>query len=404
MGGRRVKNAAIVVAAGSGTRALGHGADTPKQYQPLAGRMVLTHCLEGFASHPAITHILVVIRPGDESLYEQAAQPVSARLLPPVHGGATRQWSVLNGLRALAPISPDRVLIHDAARPFLTHRLISDVLERLEHTPAAIAATPLIDTLKRGCNGLISQTIDRTGLWCAQTPQGFRYRDILEGHEAAAAAGKTDFSDDAAIAEWRGLAVALVEAAAANWKITRAEDFARAEAQMREKMLGQAGETRAATGFDVHAFAPGDHVTLCGVKIPHSHGLSGHSDADAPLHALTDALLGTIGAGDIGDHFPPSDPQWKGADSGIFLTHARDLIARRGGRIVNVDITILAERPRIAPYRDAMRARVADLLGITADRVGLKATTTEGLGFTGRREGLASLATAAVFIPFTAGT
>ncbi len=407
-GARHVKNAAIVVAAGSGTRAAGKDAAVPKQYRPLAGRMVLAHCLEAFSAHPAISDILVVIRPGDEPLYEEAVRGLQARLLPPVHGGATRQQSVLNGLRALSALHPDTVLIHDAARPFITIATISDILARLDHVPGAIAATPLSDTLKRGADGLVAQTIDRTGLWCAQTPQGFRYCEILAAHEAAAAAGRSDFSDDAAIAEWRGLRVALVDSPAANWKITKADDFARAEAQMRQSHAEEIarapmGESRAATGFDVHAFEAGDHVTLCGVKIPHTHGLRGHSDADAPLHALTDALLGTIGAGDIGDHFPPSDPQWRGADSGIFLKHARDLIARRGGRIVNVDITILAERPRIAPHRDAMRARVAELLGIGVDRVGLKATTTEGLGFTGRREGLASLATATVFLPFEPG-
>lgn len=389
--------AVIIVAAGSGSRAISGAAERPKQYQTIGGAAVLTHSLKSFASHPSNPVILTVIRPGDDALYEQAARASHHPCSPPVYGGATRQQSVLHGLRALLPHNPDKVLIHDAARPFVTGDTISDIITSLDQNTGAIAAVPVTDTLKRGENGVIAATIDRTGLWCAQTPQGFRYKAILAAHEAAAASGLTNFSDDASIAEWHGLRVALIEASADNWKITAPGDFARAERQLTMNETVSPGETRTGSGFDVHAFEPGDHVTLCGVKIPHTHKLKGHSDADAPLHALTDALLGAIGAGDIGDHFPPSDPQWLGADSAIFLAHARDLIAERGARIINVDVTILAERPKIAPYRDAMRARIAAILGLSIDRVGLKATTTEGLGFTGRREGLAALAAASVY-------
>lgn len=397
-----LKNAAIIVAAGSGLRASAPGVRRPKQYAPIGGRPVLTQALSVYAAHPAIHAILVVIRPGDEALYAEAAKTIDVKgLLPAVTGGSTRQLSVLNGLRALKPMAPARVLIHDAARPFVSQAVIDRVLAALDSHKGAIAALPIADTLKRGHNGLIEATVDRASLWGAQTPQGFHFAEILAAHEAAAEAGQTHFSDDAAIAEWRGLEVALVEGAAENWKITTPEDLARAEREWRA-LNGEsppAFETRTGSGFDAHAFGPGDHVALCGVKIPHEAGLQGHSDADAPLHALTDALLGAIGAGDIGDHFPPSDPRWKGAASSLFLAHARDLIAQRGGHIINVDVTILAERPKIAPHREAMRACIAETLRLSLDRVGLKATTTEGLGFTGRREGLAAFATVSVSIP-----
>jgi 2-C-methyl-D-erythritol 4-phosphate cytidylyltransferase/2-C-methyl-D-erythritol 2,4-cyclodiphosphate synthase len=318
---------------------------------------------------------------------------VHAKLGPPVNGGETRQASVLAGLRALAGPAPDHVLIHDAVRPFVSADLISRVLAALAAAPAAICALPLADTLKRaGADGRIAGTLDRTGLWRAQTPQGFRFADILAAHEAAAAAGRTDFTDDAAIAEWAGLAVALVPGSEANAKLTTAEDLA-----MADRALAPA-DVRTGIGFDVHRFAPGDHVWLCGVRIPHSHRLEGHSDADVALHALTDAILGAIGDGDIGQHFADTDPRWKGAASHLFLADALSRARARGGSIGNVDVTLLCEAPRIAAHRDAMRARIAEILQISVDRVGVKATTTERLGFLGRGEGIAAMATATVIL------
>ena len=290
---------------------------------------------------------------------------------------------------------PDRVLIHDAARPFLTPDIIDRVLAALGQSPGALAAVPLADTLKQaGPDNRVAATIDRAGLWRAQTPQGFRFADILAAHQRAQAAGRDDLTDDAAVASWAGLPVTLVLGSASNIKLTAAEDLAMAErtagAQMPDVRTGQ--------GFDVHRLVPGDHVWLCGVRIAHTHTLLGHSDADVALHALTDALLGAIGDGDIGQHFPDNDPRWKGTASAIFLAEALRLVRARGGTIGNVDVTLLCEAPKIAPHRDTMRRRIAELLGLEEGRVSVKATTTEGLGFTGRREGIAALATATVII------
>ncbi|MCC7250892.1 bifunctional 2-C-methyl-D-erythritol 4-phosphate cytidylyltransferase/2-C-methyl-D-erythritol 2,4-cyclodiphosphate synthase [Hyphomicrobium sp.] len=394
--------AALIVAAGRGARAgrvgSASGPQMPKQYALLGGRPLLAHAVAAFEACPAIDIITVVIHPDDRGLYEAALPAGSSRLTPPVPGGATRQESVRLGLEALAAARPDRVLIHDAARPFVTLEVVARVLAALGTHDGAIAAEPLADTLKRdGGGGVIGATVARAGLWKAQTPQGFRFGAIHDAHTRAAAEGRDDFTDDAAIAEWAGLSVALVAGSARNFKITTAEDMAMAEQLL--KPATPAFEPRTGTGFDVHAFCAGDHVWLAGVRIPHDQGLEGHSDADAPLHALTDALLGAIGDGDIGQHFPPSDPAWKGAPSRLFAEDAARRIAARGGRIVNVDLTILCEAPRIGPHRDAMREAVAAMLGIDATRVGIKATTTERLGFTGRKEGLAALATATVLLP-----
>ena len=387
-------HAAIIVAAGSGVRA-GLRQGRPKQYCSAGGMPILRRTLEAFTGHPRIHLVLTVIRAGDEALYEEAARGLqSEKLLNPVPGGATRQLSVAAGLEALLPFSPDAVLIHDAARPFISETCIADTLDALQTYDGAIAAAPVTDTLKRGDHGSSAGTVPREGLWRAQTPQTFHYAKIREAHRAAAA--RTDFTDDASIAEWHGLSVALVENTSENMKITTAEDLAMADLIATGAHRAPFADVRSGTGFDVHAFEDGDHVTLCGVDIPHSQKLKGHSDADAGLHALTDALLGTIGAGDIGDHFPPSDPQWKGADSTVFLLHAAKLVAEKAGRITNVDITLICERPKIGPHRDAMRARMAELLGLDIERVSVKATTSEGLGFTGRREGIAALATATV--------
>lgn len=387
-------HAAVIVAGGSGVRA-GQQQGRPKQYCLVGGKTVLRRTVEAFANHPQIGHVVTVIRAGDEALYEEAvAGLASEKLLRPVPGGATRQLSVANGLAALAALNPYSVLIHDAARPFISADCIADTIKALETYDGAIAAAPVTDTLKRGDGGKSAGTVSRDGLWRAQTPQTFHYAKIVEAHRAAG--GRTDFTDDAAIAEWHGLTVALVENASENMKITTAEDLRMADLIVTGGAPASFPDVRCGSGFDVHAFEDGDHVTLCGVNIPHTHKLKGHSDADAGLHALTDALYGTIGAGDIGDHFPPSDPQWKGMDSTVFLIHAVKLVREKGGRITNADVTLICERPKIGPHREAMRARLADLLGVELERVSVKATTSEQLGFTGRREGIAALATATV--------
>jgi 2-C-methyl-D-erythritol 4-phosphate cytidylyltransferase/2-C-methyl-D-erythritol 2,4-cyclodiphosphate synthase len=393
-------NAALIVAGGSGVRA-GLKQGRPKQYCSAGGEAVLRRTICAFLNHPHVHRVLPVIRSSDESLYEEAvAGLASEKLMRPVPGGATRQLSVWAGLEALADVSPHAVLIHDAARPFISADCIGGTLAALDLFDGAIAAAPVTDTLKLGQEGRIAGTVSRAGLWRAQTPQTFHYGKIREAHRAAAEAVGTDFTDDASIAEWAGLSVALVENKSENLKITTAGDLAMAD------MIANGGRTglpdvRCGTGFDVHAFQDGDHVTLCGIAIPHNQGFKAHSDGDAGLHALTDALLGTIGAGDIGDHFPPSDPEWRGAPSGIFLTHAVKLVGERGGRITNADVTIICERPKIGPHREAMRAKMAELLGVERERVSVKATTSEELGFTGRREGIAALATATVVFGIT---
>jgi 2-C-methyl-D-erythritol 4-phosphate cytidylyltransferase/2-C-methyl-D-erythritol 2,4-cyclodiphosphate synthase len=385
-----LKTAALIVAAGRGMRA---GGPLPKQYAALGAGTVLGRTLQALAGHPAVGIVQVVIGAEDAQLYDSSAAAFVGRLLPAVAGGATRQASVRAGLRALAPHAPDLVLIHDAVRPFVSAETIGAVLEALQRVPAAIAAVPLADTLKRADDqGLVAATIDRTGLWRAQTPQGFRFADFLAAHDAAALAG-VDLTDDAAVAEWAGLAVALVPDSAANIKLTTPEDLAMADSPARS-----IPDVRTGSGFDVHRLVPGDHVWLCGVRVPHTHGLQGHSDADVGLHALTDALLGAIGDGDIGQHFSDKDPRWKGAASHIFLADAARRVRERGGVVSNADVTLLCEAPKIAPYRDEMRARIATILGIDVGRVGVKATTTEGLGFTGRREGIAALAAATVIL------
>jgi 2-C-methyl-D-erythritol 4-phosphate cytidylyltransferase/2-C-methyl-D-erythritol 2,4-cyclodiphosphate synthase len=378
---------ALVVAAGSGQR---FGSEIPKQYLPLAGRPVIRHALETFAGHPGIDAVRVVLNPDHRPLYDEAVTGLA--LLPPVAGGASRQESVLNGLESLAALQPDHVLIHDAARPFVTAGIIDRTLATLATSPAALVAVPVTDTLKRATEQTVTATVDRRDLWRAQTPQGFRYAEILAAHRRSAGAALTD---DAAVAEAAGLTVSLVMGADDNFKITTAEDLQRAE----RLLGGGAMEFRTGSGYDVHRFAAGSSVTLCGVRIAHSHGLEGHSDADVGLHALTDALLGAIGAGDIGSHFPPSDPQWRGVDSARFLAHAAALVGARGGRVNHVDVTLVCERPKIAPHRAAMVSRIAEILGLAPDRVSVKATTTEGLGFTGRSEGIAGHAIATVALP-----
>lgn len=382
--------AALIVAAGSGAR---FGAARPKQYLNLVDQPLLCHSVRAFRRHPAVDAVVVVIQPDHRDLYDAATTGLD--LPAPVAGSATRQESVRRGLEHLAalPVPPAFVLIHDAARPLVSADTIARVRAALETHPAAIAAVPVTDTLKRADgDGRVQETVDRARLWRAQTPQGFHFAAILEAHRRCAGA---EFTDDAAVAEHAGLPVTLVPDSPDNFKVTTPDDLARA-ARVLDAALG---DTRTGIGFDVHRFAAGDHVMLCGVAVPHTHRLEGHSDADVGLHAVTDAILGALGAGDIGTHFPPSDPLWRGADSARFVRHAVDLVAARGGRIAHVDVTLICERPRIGPHRAAMAARLAELLGVAADRVSVKATTTEGLGFTGRQEGIAAQAVATLRLP-----
>lgn len=379
--------AAVIVAGGRGVRA---GGGLPKQYRRLAGQPVLRHTVAAFAGHGRVDSVQVVIHPDDRALYEQAVAGLDVRT--PVFGGDTRQASVLAGLEALADAAPTVVLIHDAARAFVSAAVIDGVVDAVLATgDGAIPALPVTDTLKRG-GDVVEATVDRAGLNRAQTPQGFPYSTILAAHQRAREEALTD---DAAVAEAAGLAVRLVAGEEDNVKLTTAEDFARAEA----RLSGALGDVRTGTGFDVHRFEPGDHVWLCGVRVPHSEGLKGHSDADVGLHAITDAILGALGAGDIGEHFPPTDARWKDAASDRFLAHAGQLVAERGGTVAHVDVTLICERPRLGPHKPAMVARVADILGLDASRVSVKATTTEKLGFTGRGEGIAAQAVATLRLP-----
>ena len=376
--------AALIVAAGSGSR---HGGELPKQYQTLGGRTVLRRAVEGLQSHPDVTQIRVVIAPGHERLYAEAVGDLL--LQPAIIGGATRQESVRRGLEALADGTPPRaVLIHDAARPLIDRHVIGRVLAALAHGPAAVAALPVVDTLRREGVGLV----DRAGLWQVQTPQGFDFDAILSAHRNAPDDSATD---DATLAERAGLPITLVEGSMSNLKVTRPGDLAVAETFLAARL----GDVRTGSGFDVHRFCAGDHVTICGIKVPHSHALEGHSDADVGLHALTDAILGCIGLGDIGSHFPPTDPRWRGADSAMFLQHAIHGVTERGGVVAHLDVTIICERPKIGPHRTEMVQSIADIAGLRLDQVSVKATTTEGLGFTGRREGIAAQAVATVRLP-----
>lgn len=384
---------ALIVAAGRGERA---GGGVPKQYRSLAGVPVLRRAVETFLRHPHVDGVRVMIAADHRALYDDATDGLA--LPDPVIGGDERQASVRNGLESLNGDAPERVLIHDAARPLVPPTVIDRVLDALDRAPAALPVLPVADTLKRGADGLVAGTVDRDGLWRAQTPQGMRYPDILEAHRRAAAEGMA-VTDDVALMEWAGHPVALVAGAEDAMKITTAEDFA-----MAERLLAGTMETRVGTGFDVHRLgekvAGGvDGVALGGIVIPHDRALLGHSDADVGLHALTDALLGALGDGDIGAHFPPSDPQWKGAASDRFLADACRRVRDAGGAIRHLDLTVICERPKVGPHRDAMRARIAEICGLTTARVSVKATTTERLGFPGRGEGIAAQAAATIVLP-----
>jgi 2-C-methyl-D-erythritol 4-phosphate cytidylyltransferase / 2-C-methyl-D-erythritol 2,4-cyclodiphosphate synthase len=394
--------AALIVAAGRGVRAGGGNALVAKQYCPIGGVPMLTRAIGAFAAHPKIDAVTVVIHPDDRRLYELAAgaaEDFSKRLRPAVAGGPRRQASVRAGLEALAADPPISVLIHDAARPFVDAELISRVIGGLDTHPAVLPGLPVTDTLKRASGGRVTGAVPREDVWRAQTPQGFRFDAILGAHRAAAKEDNAAFTDDAGIAAWFGLEVALVEGSEANCKLTSAEDLKSAEELLKLKAGFAPGTVHVGSGYDVHAFGPGDAVILCGVRIPHRKKLIGHSDADVGFHAVTDALLGAIAEGDIGVHFPPSDARWRGAASEIFLKDAAVRLKARGGAIVHVDLTLLCEAPRIGPHREAMCARLAEILGLAPGQVSVKATTNEGLGFIGRGEGIAAMATATVRLP-----
>lgn len=385
------------MAAGRGERA-GQSVEGPKQYRRIGGEAVLARTLRAFIDCPLVGKIVVVIHPDDHLLYERAI-PESHEDVIVVTGGPTRQESTRLGLLALKDYAPDYVMIHDGVRPFITQALLERIVGNLTPEEGVLPALAVSDTLKQSAiDGTVKTTVPRAGLFAAQTPQTFPYAPILDAHEKAFAIRRTDFTDDAAIAEWQGLAVRIIEGSADNTKLTWAKDIEMADKRLRQDHAAFP-DIRTGNGYDVHSFEPGDHVTLCGVKIPHEAKLNGHSDADVALHALTDALLATRGAGDIGTHFPPSDPQWKGAASRIFIEHAAKIVREAGGRIANVDVTLISEAPKVGPHRAAMTEALCDMLGIAADRVSIKATTNEKLGFVGRREGIAAIATATVIYP-----
>jgi 2-C-methyl-D-erythritol 4-phosphate cytidylyltransferase / 2-C-methyl-D-erythritol 2,4-cyclodiphosphate synthase len=386
---------AIVVAGGRGERA---GGDMPKQYRDLAGEPMIRPTLRAFLNHAQVALVQPVIHRDDQDLYRAATADLT-KLAPPVGGGATRQASVRAGLEALAARAPDLVLIHDAARPFLTGALIDRAIGAGMATGAAVPGLAIADTVKAiDADFRVAETLDRSRLRIVQTPQVFAFDLILKAHRRAAEAGLENFTDDAALAEWAGHRVSVFEGETGNVKVTANEDFARAEIAH----LASLSDIRTGNGFDVHAFADGDHVMLGGIRIAHTRGVTGHSDADVALHALVDAILGALADGDIGLHFPPSDPQWKGASSDRFLAFACERVRARRGMIAHLDVTIVCEAPKISPHRDAMRARIAAIAGIPVARVAAKATTSEKLGFTGRGEGIVAMATATLRLPWSA--
>jgi 2-C-methyl-D-erythritol 4-phosphate cytidylyltransferase/2-C-methyl-D-erythritol 2,4-cyclodiphosphate synthase len=372
------------------------GAGGPKQYRNVGGRSVIHRALAAFAEHPEVAIVQPVVNPDDIAMFNAAVSDL--RHAAPVNGGATRQASVLAGLEALVPHRPDVVLIHDAARPFVSADVISRAIIAANRTGAAIPVVAVTDTIKQvTASGDITATPERAALRIAQTPQTFKFDMILDAHRRAARE-RSDFTDDAAIAEWAGLTVTTFEGDVANMKLTTPEDFVREEARLAAAL----GDIRTGTGYDVHAFGEGDHVWLCGLRVPHSKGFLAHSDGDVGLHALVDAILGALADGDIGSHFPPSDMKWKGASSDQFLKYAIERVTSRGGRIANLEVTMICERPKIGPLRDQMRARIAEISGVDISRIAVKATTSERLGFTGREEGIAATASATIRLPWSA--
>lgn len=386
---------AVIVAGGSGIRA---GGSLPKQYQLIGGKPVIRWTLEAFLSHPMITGVQAVIGHGHEALFAAATEGLHD-LLQPVVGGGTRQDSCRAGLEACVARRPTKILIHDAARPFLSPGLICNVVNELDHAPAVIPGLPVADTMKFAPSGVIERTVDRSSLWFVQTPQGFQFEKILAAHARAFAEGKTTFTDDAAVAEFAGMKVQIVAGEQKNRKLTTSHDIAEADREHGSRLYDSLPDVRMGHGIDYHVFEKGDHVWLCGVKVSHTHKLKGHSDADVALHAVTDAILGAIGEADIGQHFPPTDKQWKGAPSSIFVAKAMELLKMRGGMLAHVDITILAEAPRIGPHVADMKTALGAMLGIAADRIAIKATTTEKMGAIGRKEGMSAHAVATVRLP-----
>jgi 2-C-methyl-D-erythritol 4-phosphate cytidylyltransferase / 2-C-methyl-D-erythritol 2,4-cyclodiphosphate synthase len=386
--------AAVIVAGGSGQRA---GGEKPKQYQLIGGKPVIWWTLKAFLNHPAIAHVQAVIGADHVDLFKQATHD-----LPPLQfaiGGSTRQESCHIGLEACEKQQPNKVLIHDAARPFVSAKLIDDIIAALDFSPAIVPGIPVADTMKFAPDGLISKTVDRASLWFVQTPQGFNFPNIMAAHRHVKAHNISTLTDDAAVAEAHNIAVRIVSGDAANTKITSSQDIKIADYDMTLKMFQSHPDIRTGQGIDFHMFETGTEITLCGVTIAHTQKLKGHSDADVALHALTDAILGSIGEGDIGVHFPPSETQWKNAASSIFVKKAMALLQARGGIIANVDITILAEQPKISPHISAMKNLLGGLLGISHNRIAIKATTTETMGAIGRKEGMAAFATATVRLP-----
>lgn len=406
--------AALVVAAGRGTRLSSSPDDLPKQYRHIGSASVLSHTLNALARHPDINVIVTVIGKDDHDLFQTSLQELPSKhrdkCHAPVIGGDARQQSVRNGLEALNGLGVQYVLIHDGARPFVSQDIISGNLALLQRgSKAVLTAIPVVDTIKRATEQGV-ETVDRSDLWAAQTPQSFPVSDILEWHQLADGNGSDGFTDDIGLAEWQGAGISICEGSPDNFKITTPADLQKAERQadhMTTEPLSSSnslvglGDIRVGQGYDVHAFEDGEAVILGGVSIPHSQKLKGHSDADVVLHAITDAVLGGLADGDIGSHFPPSDPQWKGAASDQFLVHALNLVRKRGGRVAHIDVTVVCEAPKIGPHRDALRQSVAEICDLPIGRVSVKATTSERLGFTGRKEGIACLATATLRLPFS---
>ncbi|MGP6085634.1 bifunctional 2-C-methyl-D-erythritol 4-phosphate cytidylyltransferase/2-C-methyl-D-erythritol 2,4-cyclodiphosphate synthase [Antarctobacter jejuensis] len=366
----------VVVAAGRGTRA---GGEMPKQWQQVAGRAVARWTVEALLPFGTV---VLVVNPADREIAAQVCDGLDITI---VYGGAERAASVCAGLEALEGVRPDRVLIHDVARPCVSDKVVRSVLDALDHFPGAAPALAVTDALWTGSGDRVTGTQDRDGLFRAQTPQGFHYKPIFAAHRIHPGGA----ADDVAVARAAGLDVAIVPGEESNLKITTPGDFARAAHYLRGQM-----DIRLGNGFDVHAFEEGDAVILCGVSVPHTHKLQGHSDADVGMHAVTDAIYGALAEGDIGRHFPPSDPQWKGAASEIFLRHAVDLATSKGFAIGNIDLTLICERPKIGPHAPEMTLKMSEIMGLDSDRLSIKATTSERLGFTGREEGIAALATA----------
>ena len=388
MTGQTHKVAALILAAGQGSRA---GTDIPKQFRQIGGKAVLAHSVEAFARHPAVGAVYLVIGSGQQETVRTMIGDGQVTAI--IQGADSRRGSVRAGLEAIAATGgADRVLIHDAARPFLSPSMIDQLLAALEQAPGAFPALPVADTLVKSTGNIAGDIVDRSGLYRVQTPQAFHFESIIRAHRAWDSSREA--TDDAQMLREAGHDVLMVPGDERLEKLTYPQDFARAEAQ-----LASCRTTRVGMGYDVHRLAADEELWLCGVQVPHDRGLAGHSDADVAIHAIVDALLGALSEGDIGSHFPPSDPQWRGAASSRFLEYAANRVTERGGRMEHIDVTIICEAPKIGPHRDAMRQRISEILAIPLERVSVKATTTERLGFAGRREGIAAQAVATISLP-----